>query len=162
MRRRRHGSRDRQGGDAAADIGFKQAAALRSPDVVSLEADVASAALEEASRLATIAVDLGFAPADAPRSPDVTSLEVDAASAALAALKLQTAAASQASEPSIAAAPTWIADPRQAAAPILEGLAAVVDRWLAASETASATPAPDETREAATADPADLTLRGSI
>ena len=55
-----------------------QAAVPRSPDVASLEADVASAALEQASRLATTSADLGFAPANAPRSPDVTSLEADA------------------------------------------------------------------------------------
>jgi hypothetical protein len=121
--------------------------------VASLEADAASAALEEASRLATTSDDLGFAPAEAPRSPDVTNLEADAALATLEA---------PATEPSTAGLPRWIAAARQAAAPILDGLVAALDRWFAASETASARPARDEARAAESVDPAELGLRGFL
>ncbi len=141
---------------AVADISLAQAAVLRSPDVASLEADAASAALEEASRLATTTVDLGFAPANAARSPDVASLEAEAATAAI---KLQASQSAQTTDPTIAALPRWIADARQGAASIGNGLAAALDRWFAASETASARPARDEA-QAVSVDPADLGLRG--
>jgi len=139
-----------------ADISFKQAAVLRSPDVASLEADVANAALEQASRLATTTVDLGFAATNAPRSPDVTSLEADAASVALARDQLNSAQAS------IAELPSWIADERQAGGSVLDRLVAALDHWFAASETAWKEPAQEDAREAASADPADLGLRGFI
>jgi predicted transglutaminase-like cysteine proteinase len=138
---------------AVADFGFKQAAVVRSPDVASLEADAASAALEEASRLTTTSADLGFAPADAPHSPDVTNLEANAALTTLTA---------PAAEASTVGLPRWIAAARQAAAPILDGLVAALDRWFAASETASARPALDEARAAASVDPTDLGLRGFL
>jgi predicted transglutaminase-like cysteine proteinase len=141
---------------AAADTDFKQASVLRSPDAASLEADAASAALEEASRLATNAADLGFARADAPRSPDVTGLEVDAASAALARAQLNAAQAL------IAELPSWIADKRQASTSVLDGLAAALDGWFAASETASLAPVREDAGEAAPAESADLGLRGFI
>ena len=140
---------------AIADISLAQAAVLRSPDVASLEADVASAALEQASRLATTTVDLGFAPANAPRSPDVASLEVDAASVAFARDQLNAA------QPLIAELPSWI-DDREASASVLGDLAAALDGWFAASETAWTKPAQEDAREADSADPADLGLRGFI
>jgi predicted transglutaminase-like cysteine proteinase len=141
---------------AAADIGFKEAAVLRSPDVASLEANAVSAALEEASRLATTTADLGFARADASRSPDVAALEAEAAGAALAESRLQAAHAW------IAELPSWIIDARKASTPALDDLIAALDHWFAASETASLRPAQEDAREAASADPADLGLRGFI
>ena len=141
---------------AAADIDFKQAAVLRSPDVASLEADFASAALERASRLATTSADLGFAPTNAPRSPDVTDLEADAATAALARAQLNAAQAL------IAELPSWIGDDRQVSTSVLDDLVAALDRWFAASETAWKEPTQEDAREAASADPTDLGLRGFI
>ena len=142
-----------------ADISFDQAAVLRSPDVASLEAAVVSAALEDATRLSTTTVDLGFAPANAPRSPDVASLEAEAATAAL---KLQASQPAEASDPMIVALPRWFADARHGAASIANGLVAALDHWFAASETASSRPTQEETRETASADPANLGLRGFI
>jgi predicted transglutaminase-like cysteine proteinase len=144
---------------AVAEISLAQASVLRSPDVTSLEADASSAALEEASRLTTMTADLGFAPANAARSPDVASLDAEAATAAL---KLQASQSEQTADPTIAALPGWITDARQGAAPLASGLAAALDRWFAASETASARPQRDEPQEAASVDPAELGLRGFI
>jgi predicted transglutaminase-like cysteine proteinase len=141
---------------AVVDVSMAQATVLRSPDVAGLEADVASAALEQASRLATTTVDLGFAPTNAPRSPDVASLEADAASAP--PVRVQPNAA----QALIAELPSWIVDERRAATSVLDGLVAALDRWFATSETAGKEPAQADAREAASADPADLGLRGFI
>jgi predicted transglutaminase-like cysteine proteinase len=140
---------------AAADISVAQADAPRSPDVTSPEADAATAALDTASKLATTEVDIGVAQADAPRSPDVTSLEA-AAATALDEAKLQAAQAS------IADLTRWIADHREAAAPILDGLVAALDRWLETSPTTPTKPTKEDAREATAADPADPTLFGFI
>ena len=139
---------------AAADISVAQADAPRSPDVMSLEA-AAATALDEANKLATTEVDIGVAQADAPRSPDVTSLEA-AAATALDEAKLQAAQAS------IADLTRWIADHREAAAPILDGLVAALDRWLETSPTTPTKPTKEDAREATAADPADPTLFGFI
>jgi predicted transglutaminase-like cysteine proteinase len=144
---------------AVADITMAQATVLRSPDVAGLEANVASAALEEASRLATTTFDLGFARPNAPRSPDVASLEAEAA---IAALELQASQTAQPTDTAIAALPRWIADARYGVASIANGMVAGLDRWFAASETASSRPALEEAREAASTDPADLGLRGFL
>lgn len=143
-----------------ANTSLEQAVVLRPRDVASLEADVPSAALDQASRLATTTVDLGFAPTNAPRAPDVASLEADTATAALKLLVASQTA--QATDPTIAALPRWIADARQSAASITTSLMAALDRWFAASETPSSRVAPDEAPEAATAEPIELGRRGFL
>ena len=139
-----------------ADTDFKQAAVLRSTEVASLEADVASAMLDQASKLATAQADLGFAPADAPRSPDVTELEADATIAAFDRAQRNVV------QVVIAELPSWVGDDRQASTSLLEGPVATFDRWFAVDEAVSAKLAPEDGREAASADPADLGLRGFI
>ncbi len=138
---------------AVADIAGKRADAPRSPDVTSLEADAAAAALDEANKLAIAAADIAGERSDAPRSPDVTRLEADAATAALDESKLQAAKAS------IAELSRWIAVNRDAAASVVDGLVAVLDRLI---ETSPMKPAQQDEREATAADPNDPTLFGFI
>jgi predicted transglutaminase-like cysteine proteinase len=141
---------------AAAEILAAQADAPRSPDVTSLEADAASAALEETETLATAAADIGSTRAAAPRSPDVTSLEANAATAALDEAKLQAAQAS------IADLTRWIADNREAAAPVFDRVVAALDRLLEPSSATAANPAQENAKEAKAADPSDPALFGFI
>ena len=124
--------------------------------VESAKADAPTPPQRETAKAAVAVADIGFNEADAPRSPDVTSLEADAASASLARAQLNAAQAL------IVELPSWIVDDRQASTSVLDGLVAALDRWFAASETASAKPAHAEAREGASTDPADLGLRGFL
>ncbi|MGD1037693.1 MAG: transglutaminase-like cysteine peptidase [Roseiarcus sp.] len=141
---------------AAADAGSKPADAPRSPDVQSLEADAAAAALDEANKLAMALADIGWKRADAPRSPDVQILEADAATAALDLAKAQAAQAA------IAELARWIADNRQAAIPVFDSVVAALDRLIEPSPATPAKPAEEEEKEANVADPSDPALFGFI
>jgi predicted transglutaminase-like cysteine proteinase len=141
---------------AVADAGLKAASALRVAHVQSVRPDAPTPALREPDKLAMAAADIAGKRADAPRSPDVTSLEADAAMAALDESKLQAAKAL------IADLSRWIAVNREAAAPVLDGLVAVLDRLIVTSPTTPAKPAQQDEREATAAYPTDPPLFGFI
>ncbi|MGD0188672.1 MAG: transglutaminase-like cysteine peptidase [Roseiarcus sp.] len=121
------------------------------------QADVAPPARKPIDhKLALAALDVGLRMAAAPRAPDVRSLQADAATVALNETKLQAAQAS------IADLTRWIADNRQAVAPVFEGAVAALGQFIEPSQASAEKPVEKGEREARAADPFDPTLFGFI
>ena len=143
----------------SADAGLTRVGAARLAPTQGAKADAPAPAREAAKTTMTAAPEIGFAQAAVLRSPDVAALEAEAAGVALAEGQRQAARALS------AAAPLWMFETREISTAALDNLAAALDRWFAASGTASSTPASEDSREAASADLADLAdlrLRGFI